>query len=161
MGMRIKRAKLFRLNPLIASRFEMACRLLGLEQSKIIEKLICDWLDSIQDQLTLDQFMAKSKPSVTINLTHNDIRLNLIMARIAKIHPNEWIRQLDMLDVSKMDQGDRMTWTEQIAEILKEATEALQIAEMQGLEEYASILRELITKARAKLKELLHQSYRS
>ena len=139
----------------------MACKLLGLEQSKIIEKLICDWLDSIQDQLTLDQFMAKSKPSVTINLTHNDIRLNLIMARIAKIHPNEWIRQLDMLDVSRMDQGDRMTWTEQIAEILKEATEALQIAEMQGLEEYASILRELIKKARAKLKELLYHSYRS
>ena len=157
----MKRAKLFRVNPMIAREFEIACKLLGVKESKIIEGLMSEWLDRIKDQLTLDHFMGKDKPNVTINLTHNDIRLNLIMARIAKIHPNEWIRQLDMLDVSRMDQGDRMTWTEQIAEILKEATEALQIAEMQGLEEYASILRELITKARAKLKELLYQSYRS
>ena len=157
----MKRAKLFRVNPMIAREFEIACKLLGVKESQIIEGLMSEWLDRIKDQLTLDHFMGKDKPNVTINLTHNDIRLNLIMARIAKIHPNEWIRQLDMLDVSKMDQGDRMTWTEQIAEILKEATEALQIAEMQGLEEYASILRELITKARGKLKELLYQSYRS
>ena len=157
----MKRAKLFRVNPMIAREFEIACKLLGVKESQIIEGLMSEWLDRIKDQLTLDHFMGKDKPNVTINLTHNDIRLNLIMARIAKIHPNEWIRQLDMLDVSKMDQGDRMTWTEQIAEILKEATEALQIAEMQGLEEYASILRELIMKARAKLKELLYQSYRS
>ena len=155
---RIKKVKGFRIDPVIAMEFETACRLLGLEQSKIIEELMREWLDKIEDQLTLDQFMDKNKPNVTINLTHNDIRLNVIMAKIAQIHPREWIRQLDILDISKMDQGDRMRWSEQIAKVLVEASKALQIAQLQGLDEYASLLRELIDKARTKLEELLYHS---
>ena len=158
MSMKVKKVKGFRINPVIAMEFERACRFLGLEQSKVIEELMRDWLDKIKDQLTLDDFMAKDRPNVTINLTHNDIRLNLIMAKIAKIHPREWIRELDMLDVSKMDQGDRMRWSEQIAKVLVEASKALQIAQLQGLDEYASLLKELIEKARTKLEELLYHS---
>jgi len=153
---RNKKFKAFRINPVIAMEFETACRLLGLSQSQVIEDFMCDWVRMIRNQLTMGNLTAKDKPNITINLMHNDVRLNLLIARIAKIHPREWIRQLDMLDVSKMDQGDRMIWTEQIAEILKEASKTLQMAEMQGLEEYANMLRELIEKAKAKLNELLH-----
>jgi len=55
----MKRAKLFRVNPMIAREFEIACKLLGVKESQIIEGLMSEWLDRIKDQLTLDHLWAK------------------------------------------------------------------------------------------------------
>ena len=40
---RNKKFKAFRINPVIAREFEIACKLLGVTQSEIIEGLIREW----------------------------------------------------------------------------------------------------------------------
>jgi len=158
MNMRV--AIRIKLDLLIYRRFASLCRFLGVHINDTLENLMRKFIEEHKDQAPLDLYLTQGDGKTQIinfNFTQNNY--NIILAKIAKLDPEGWLKKIEELEPELPEIADndlqRDFWVKQLSDLILEASKTIEELKAAGEYDYIESLQELIEKASEILRKLL------
>jgi len=148
-----------KLDLLLYRRFASLCKFLGIRISDTLEQFMQKFIEEHKDQLPLDLYLNQTNGKTQIinfNFTQN---YNLVLAKIAKIDPEGWLKRIEDLEPDLPEIMDneiqRDFWVKQLSDLILEASKTIEELKAAGEYDYIESLQELIEKASEILRKLL------
>jgi len=144
----------------IYRRFASLCRFLGINVCDTLEKFMKDFIEKHKDQAPLDLYLTQGDGKTQIiNLNFTQNNYNIILAKIAKLDPEGWLKKIEELepDLPEIADNDlqRDFWVKQLSDLILEASKTIEELKAAGEYDYIESLQELIEKASETLRKHL------
>ena len=148
------------LNVFIYRKFTSLCRFLGIGVADTLESLMKRFIEEHKDQAPLDLYLTQADGRAQIiNLNFTQNNYNIILAKIAKLDPEGWLKKIEELepDLPEIADNDlqRDFWVKQLSDLILEASKTIEELKAAGEYDYIESLQELIEKASEILRKLL------
>src|SRR5437870_282196 len=108
--------KYFSMDPAVLRRFEAACRLLGLYEYEVLNKLLAEWLEGHENQAQLSGFLVNA-PAISLHVD----RVNIVAAKVSLLLVKKDLQVGLRIRTRGVDQDTRDLGLEKIRKALHSA----------------------------------------